>query len=69
MAVWEELKVVLARLRDQQPGALMQFPMPEADEGGQPPFTIRLAPWATAAAEELHRQFGDAVPHHHGLNG
>jgi hypothetical protein len=69
MAVWEELKVVLARLRDQQPGALMQFPMPEVDEGGQPPFTIRLAPWATAAAEELHRQFGDAVPHHHGLNG
>jgi hypothetical protein len=61
MAVWEELKVVLARLRDQQPGALMQFPMPEVDEGRQPPFTIRLAPWATAIAEELHRQFGDDI--------
>jgi hypothetical protein len=61
MAVWEELKVVLARLRDQQPGALMQFPMLEVDESRQPPFTIRLAPWATAAAEELHQQFGDDI--------
>jgi hypothetical protein len=61
MAVWDELKVVLARLRDQQPGTLMQYPMPEADEGRQPPFTIRLAPWAAAAAEELHQQFGGDV--------
>ncbi len=32
MAVWDELdelKVVLARLRDQQPGTLMQYPMPD----------------------------------------
>ena len=61
MAVWDELKVVLARLRDQQPGTLMQYPMPDVDEGRQPPFTIRLAPWATATAEELHRQFGEDV--------
>jgi hypothetical protein len=61
MAVWDELKVVLARLRDQQPCPLTQFPMPEVDEGRQPPFTIGLAPWATATAEELHRQFGDDV--------
>ena len=61
MAVWDELKVVLARLRDEQPGVLMQYPMPEVDEGRQPPFTIRLEPWATAAAEELHRQFGDDI--------
>jgi hypothetical protein len=46
MAVWDELKVVLARLRDQQPGALMQYPMPEVDEGRQPPFMIGLVPWA-----------------------
>jgi hypothetical protein len=58
MAVWDELKVVLARLRDQQPDTLTQWPMLDVDEGTQPPFTIRLAPWATATAEELHRQFG-----------
>jgi len=61
MAVWDELKVVLARLRDQQPGTLMQYPMPDVDEGRQPPFTIGLAPWATATAEELHQQFGEDV--------
>jgi hypothetical protein len=61
MAVWDELKVVLARLRDEQPGALMLYPMPEVDEGRQPPFVIRLAPWAAATAAELHRQFGDDV--------
>jgi hypothetical protein len=36
MAVWDELKVVLARLRDEQPAALMLYPMPEVDEGRQP---------------------------------
>jgi hypothetical protein len=61
MAVWDEFKVVLARLRDEQPAALMLYPMPEVDEGRQPPFVIRLAPWAAATAAELHRQFGDAV--------
>jgi hypothetical protein len=61
MAVWDELKVVLARLRDQQPGTLMQYPMPEVDEGRQPPFAIGLVPWAAATAEELHQQFGDDI--------
>jgi hypothetical protein len=61
MAAWDELKVVLGRLRDEQPGALMQYPKPEADEGRQPPFVIGLEPWAAAVAEELHRQFGDDV--------
>jgi hypothetical protein len=28
------------------------------DEGRNPPFRIRLAPWATDAAEELHGRFG-----------
>jgi hypothetical protein len=60
-AVWDELKVVLARLRDQQPGALMQYPMTEVDEGRQPPFMIGLVPWAAATAEELHQQFGDDI--------
>ena len=61
MTVWDELKVVLARLRDEQLGALMLYPMPEVDEGRQPPFVIRLAPWAAATAAELHQQFGDDV--------
>lgn len=61
MPVWDELKVVLARLCQQQPAALMQYPQPDVDEGRQPPFAIRLAPWACATAEELHRQFGDGV--------
>lgn len=61
MAVWDELKVVLARLLDQQPGTLTLSPSLDVDEGREPPFTIQLAPWATAAAEELHRQFGDDI--------
>jgi hypothetical protein len=61
MAVWDELKVILARLRDEQPGTLLHGPMPEVDEGRQPPFVIGLAPWAAAAAEDLHRRFGDHV--------
>ena len=55
MAAWDELKAVLARLRDEQPGVLMQYPMPEVDEGRVPPFEIHLVPWATATAGELHR--------------
>ena len=61
MAAWDELKVVLIRLRDQEPGTLLGYPMPEVDEGRHPPFQISLAAWATGTAEELHRQFGDSV--------
>jgi len=61
VSVWDELKVVLVRLRDHEPGTLMGYPMPEVDEGRHPPFQLRLAAWATATAEELHRQFGDSV--------
>jgi hypothetical protein len=61
MTVWDELKVALVRLRDQRPCPLIQSPAPEVDEGRQPPFTIRLAPWAAATAAELHEQFGDDV--------
>ena len=61
MAAWDELKVVLVRLRGEQPRVLMSFPMPEVDKGRVPPFRIDLAPWAVTAAEELHRQFGDDV--------
>jgi hypothetical protein len=59
MAAWDELKVVLARLSDEQPGVLMGWPNLVADH--VPPFSIRLASWATATAGELHRQFGGDV--------
>jgi hypothetical protein len=61
VAVWDELKVVLVRLRDEQPRALLGYPMPDVDEDRRPPFSIRLAAWAAATAEDLHRQFGDDV--------
>jgi hypothetical protein len=64
MAVWDELKVVLVRLRDEQPGVLRGYPTLELDPGRVPPvppFGIRLAAWAATTAEELHRQFGDDV--------
>jgi hypothetical protein len=61
VTVWDELKVVLVTLRDEQPGTLLRYPMPDVDEGRQPPFSIRLAARATTAAEDLHRQFGDNV--------
>jgi hypothetical protein len=61
MAVWDELKVVLVRLRDEQPSALLGYPMPEVDEGRRPPFNIRLAAWATTVAKDLHEQFGPDV--------
>jgi hypothetical protein len=61
MTVWDELKVILARLRDEQPCTLTGFPMPEVDEGRQPPFAIGLAAWAAATAEDLHQRFGNDV--------
>jgi hypothetical protein len=61
VAVWDELKPALVRLRAEQPDALTRFPDPRVDAGRQPPFAITLAPWAVAAAEELYRQFGDGV--------
>jgi hypothetical protein len=61
MGDWDELTVILTRLREQQPGALKLFPTPEVGAGRQPPFAIDLAAWAVSAAEELHRRFGDDV--------
>lgn len=61
MSVWDELKPVLVRLRDRQPRVLESNPSTSSDEDKTPPFRIRLVPWAADVAEELHRQFGDAV--------
>jgi hypothetical protein len=35
VAVWDELKVALVRLRDEQPGALKAFPAPEVAPAAQ----------------------------------
>jgi len=61
MAAWDELWHALARLREEQPGALTRFPDPSRSEGGLPPYAISLAPWASGAAAELRAQFGDEV--------
>jgi len=61
VAVWDELKEILARLRDEEPGVLQSYPDPGHDEGREPPFEISLAPWAIATAEDLHNRFGQQV--------
>lgn len=61
MSVWDSLKVVIVRLRDEQPGSLTSFPDPRHDTERRPPFRIGLAAWATDAAQELHSRFGDDV--------
>jgi hypothetical protein len=61
MAAWEELRLALVRLLEEQPGALRRYPDPSRSEGGQPPYAIMLAPWAEAVAGDLSRQFGDQV--------
>jgi hypothetical protein len=61
VTAWDELKPVIARLRDQQPGVLARYPSLESDFPREPPIRVHLTPWAADAAEELHRQFGDDV--------
>ena len=57
VAEWTELDSVLDRLREEQPGLLMQAP----GSGGEPPYAITLAAWGAGAAAALHEQFGEAV--------
>jgi hypothetical protein len=61
MATWDELKIVLTRLEDADPGPLSSWPDPEDDTGRQPPFQIELVPWAVDVAGELHARFGADV--------
>lgn len=61
MATWDDLKVVLSRLREQDPGALAGYPDPRVDRDRHPPFGIRLAPWATDVAADLDTRFGADV--------
>jgi hypothetical protein len=61
MTTWDELRVILTRLRDQQPDDLLGFPNPSHPEGQPPPYQITLAPTAVAVAEALHTRFGGDV--------
>ena len=61
MTVWDELKLVLGRLRESDPQALQGWPNPDASTDPLPPFVIRLEPWAAAIAAELHQRFGESV--------
>jgi hypothetical protein len=60
MAVWNDLKRVIVRLKNEQPDALLGYPDPSYDDH-RPPFAITLAPWAVSTAADLHDQFGDAI--------
>ena len=61
MAVWEELRLTLARLLEDRSGAVTSYPDPGGSDSGTPPYSIGLAPWAEAVARELHERFGDQV--------
>ena len=61
MAAWEELRLTLARLLEDRPGAVTSYPDLGGSDGGTPPYSIGLAPWAEAVARELHGRFGDQV--------
>src|ERR1700761_9525063 len=62
MTAWDDIKPVLARLRDEQPGVLARYPSLDADLVTRtPPISIDFLPWAADAAAELHRRFGNDV--------
>ena len=61
MTGWDELRVILTRLRNERPGDLLGFPDPSHREGQPPPYQITLAPTAVTVAEDLHARFGDSV--------
>ena len=61
MAAAEELRLTLARMLEDRPGAIVSYPDLGGSDGGPPPYPIRLAPWAEAVAAELHGRFGDQV--------
>lgn len=61
MTAPEELRLTLARLLEDRPGAVTSYPDLGGREAGTPPYPIRLAPWAEAVARELHGRFGDQV--------
>ena len=61
VSVWDDLREVLLELREAHPCPLQGYPDPRADQDHQPPFDIRLLPWALETAARLYDRFGDAV--------
>jgi hypothetical protein len=61
VGTWDELKVELRRLADDESQPLRGYPNPRGDDDRAPPFQIELAAWAVDAAAELHRRFGRDV--------
>ena len=61
MATWDELRPILAELERRDPSPLTAYPGPATEDGGEPPFAIRLAAWAVPVAAHLHGRFGDDV--------
>jgi len=59
VTVWDDVKLALIDLEGT--GALASHPNLTSSEDRPPPFRIKLAPWATDAAEDLNRRFGDDV--------
>jgi hypothetical protein len=61
MSTWDELKIVLARLAQDECRPLQGYPDPRVDAGRNPPFSISLAAWAVDDAAELRARFGEDV--------
>ena len=61
MTTWDELKVILERLRSLEPRPVVSYPDPRSDHGRRPPFQIRLRAWAGDTAKDLHERFGADV--------
>ncbi len=65
MAVWDELRVILARLCDEELSPLLRWPDLGDEQGGPPPFRITLAASAVATAAHdrpRHRQPVESSP-------
>ncbi len=60
MDSWAELRPILEHLSSRPDRPLQGWPDPRV-AGRRPPFRIRLAPWASGLAAQLHERFGDDV--------
>jgi hypothetical protein len=61
VGVWEGIRATLARLLDEEPGALIQYPDVAVEDREDAVFKLRLAPWAEEAARSLVEEFGESL--------
>ncbi len=59
--MWDSVRVRLADIERQTPGALQSWPDPRNASPRPTPLAIELAAWATGTAADLHARFGDQV--------